>query len=134
MIKKELQSLVTTLDSIFAKWIKLKHSIHGFNKCFFCNLTFSIDELDCSHFRKRRHFATRWLELNCDAACRACHSKYENMDAEYAVMIDAAKGPGTSDKLTVLSHSTFKVSRVELEILIKEYKLKIENYEKNQRN
>ena len=55
-----------------------------------CSGLASPEELDCSHWQKRRHEGTRHEPDNCDAVCRLCHS-YVESDPEGAKWLDGFK-------------------------------------------
>lgn len=39
-------------------------------------------ELHCSHYKSRRHLATRWMPTNAICQCWRCHGQYELDKAE----------------------------------------------------
>lgn len=43
----------------------------------------SYQQLQCSHYHKRRKLATRWDEDNCAGLCFGCHQYFEENREEY---------------------------------------------------
>lgn len=107
---KSLSHVLKQADDVFSRVIRYLPSVNEKTECFFCKQQFHWTTMDCMHFRKRRHLATRYLKLNCYPGCRSCHTKYENDEEYFAKKIDELHSEGTSDGLILLSHTVSKLS------------------------
>ena len=73
---KTTKQLQDNLDTIFSKYIRLRDTDeYGYGKCITCGNTFHYHNLECGHFRKRRHLSVRWDTENAHAQCHECNVK-----------------------------------------------------------
>jgi hypothetical protein len=116
----------TALDTIFSRYIRLRDADElGNIKCCTCGVVIPWKEADCSHFIPRSNLATRWLEMNCHAACVDCNRmKHGNLE-KYADFLRAEYGPDAVMILEDLGRSTHKMMPYEVRELVREYKKKI---------
>lgn len=65
------------LDRVFSEYIRLRDSFATqaglYFRCISCGRILPYAEADCGHYINRRHTATRFVEANCNAQCRACN-------------------------------------------------------------
>ena len=71
MAKKLTRSkLVKKLDAVFSQYIRLKDADEfGNATCFTCGKVDHWKKLQNGHFQSRKHYATRWDEMNCQVQC-----------------------------------------------------------------
>ncbi len=124
-------SAVERLDRVFSKYIRLRDAMAGGAfRCISCGRMLPIAKADCGHFFSRRHMSTRFDEDNCHAECARCN----RFDAEhlfgYQLNLIRKIGKQRFDLLAVKANTTKKWSDFELEALIKHYKAKVAELEK----
>lgn len=72
--KKRKVDLVKKLDKVFSLYIRLRDtSPSGFFRCISCGQVKPFAKADCGHYHSRKHMATRFSELNCNAECSSCN-------------------------------------------------------------
>ena len=75
------------LDIIFSKFIRLRDTDeYGYGKCFICGETFHYFDLECGHFRHRRHLGTRWYSDNAHAQCHECNTRDDAAEQMIAML------------------------------------------------
>jgi hypothetical protein len=118
-------------DKYFSIFIRLRDSDdNGICRCITCGTPHFWKEMDCGHFVKRQHQGTRFNEKNCASQCKKCNWLLQGNDAVYEKKIIELYGQQTLDLLKSSERATFKRSKMELDLLAKEYKLKAENLAK----
>lgn len=123
--KTERQKLITDLDAIFSKFIRLRDSWDGIHaRCITCNKPYEIKHMDCGHCISRKYLPTRWYEKNCAAQCKSCNLFNQGEQHEFMLKLVEKYGQGEVDKLLIKKYNTFKVSNFEFELLIKIYEKK----------
>lgn len=116
--------LIKRLDWVFSRWLRKSNADEdGMVVCFTCGHLFHWLSITCGHFRKRRHMATRWNEINCAPQCVECNNKDD--EKLFGNLIDERWGLGIAQMLTELSLDETKLSKDELIEKIKEYENKI---------
>lgn len=120
---KSTATLIAELDEIFSKWIRYRDTdSFGYGKCFTCGQRLHFKDGDCGHGITRHHMPTRFDERNCALQCRYCN-RYEGGEQKaFAAAVDKKHGPGTWATLQMLSRSTFKLTRPEIEEMVEYYK------------
>jgi len=63
---------IRKLDTIFSKYIRRRDCGYGYAPCISCGKPVTYDTSDCGHYENRKHMATRYDEINCNAQCRNC--------------------------------------------------------------
>ena len=98
LMKKLTRSkLIKKLDKVFSLYIRQRYAKNEIAQCFTCGKKAHWKKLQCGHFQSRKHYSTRWDEINCQVQCAGCNVfKYgeqfifgKNLDLEY--------GAGCSD-------------------------------------
>lgn len=117
MKKKSYRNLKNKLDKVFSIYIRQRDK----GRCFTCGIKKNIKELDCGHYIKRQHLATRWLEENCAAQCWSCNRFRDGNKERYAVELEKKYGHGILQKLEQIKNKGRKFKVAELEELIKKY-------------
>jgi hypothetical protein len=94
-------------DSAFSDFIRLRFSDErGYVKCCTCDTVRHWKEMDCGHFRARRHLSTRWHAQNAHAQCRFCNSEKQGNLEEYAFFLIDRYGNDIISYLTNLSQES----------------------------
>ena len=87
-VKKSKSRLVKKLDSIFSKYIRLKHSKNGICTCFTCGRKYEVKKIHAGHFMSRRHYSTRWDEENVRPQCYGCNVGNQGKQYEFAINLN----------------------------------------------
>ena len=74
MSKISRKGLVKKLDTIFSIFIRLRKANElGEVSCYTCGKKDHYKKMQCGHFMSRKHYSTRWEELNCQVQCYSCN-------------------------------------------------------------
>tara|TARA_R100000544_G_scaffold36933_1_gene26414 strand:- start:499 stop:888 length:390 start_codon:yes stop_codon:yes gene_type:complete len=123
MAKKLTRSkLVKKLDTIFSQYIRLKNSTEEIAECFTCGKRDHWKRLQNGHFQSRKHYSTRWDEINCQVQCAGCNVFKYGEQYVFGNKLDQKFGSGTAERLHIKAKQIIKISNPELEDLIKRYK------------
>jgi len=123
MAKKLTRSkLVKKLDSIFSQYIRLKNSVDEISTCFTCGKKDHWKKLQNGHFQSRKHYSTRWDEINCQVQCAGCNVFKYGEQYVFGAKLDQKFGQGTSRRLHIKAKKIIKLADFELEELIIKYK------------
>lgn len=117
------KGLVTKLDTIFSKYIRLSNYKEGYIECVTCKTKKrSISDIHNGHFMSRRYYPTRWDEDNCKPQCASCNTY--NQGRQYLFSLYLGQD---------LAYTIYKKSRIkkaytneEIEALIDYYKQKLD--------
>ena len=110
------------LDKIFSVFIRKRDG----GKCFTCGAQKRWEETDAGHYIKRQHLTTRWDEKNTNCQCRCCNRFRDGNKELYAISLEKKYGYGILQELDKLKNSNKLFKLVDLEKMIKVYKLKVE--------
>ncbi len=92
------------LDSIVSKAVRLGSAdSNGMVMCATCHRMFHWTIIQCGHFQKRQHLATRYDPRNLGPQCEDCNCFKDGKEEEFAEYIDGYYGPGTADELRRLA-------------------------------
>jgi len=123
MAKKLTRSkLVKKLDTIFSQYIRQKNSIDGIATCFTCGKKDHWKKLQNGHFQSRRHYSTRWDEINCQVQCAGCNVFKYGEQYVFGNKLDQKFGSGTAARLHIKAKQIIKLADFEIEDMIKRYK------------
>ena len=101
------------LDIIFSQYIRLRDTDeNGYGKCITCQKTFHYKDLECGHFRHRRHMCTRWHSRNAHAQCVECN-RGDSM-VSYIVAMMNMYSDNTVSEILWLSNQGCKFTKQEL--------------------
>jgi len=114
--------LVKKLDTIFSQYIRLKNSVDEIATCFTCGKQDHWKKLQNGHFQSRRHYSTRWDEINCQVQCQKCNIWNSGEQFLFSQNLDNKFGEGTARRLHIKSQQTIKLADFELEDMIINYK------------
>ena len=72
----------------------------------------------------RKHYATRWNEMNCQPQCKSCNVFRYGEQFKFGIALDQKYGEGAAEDLHAKSREVVKFSNSELLQLIEDYKLR----------
>lgn len=124
---------IEKLDSIFSQYIRLRDSkIYGFQRfrCISCGIVLPFVEADCGHFVKRSNMATRFDEDNCHAQCISCNRFRGGNYEKFKENLEKKIGKEGVEELLRKKHTIVKLSKSDIEDMIKTYKKKIKELNK----
>ena len=123
MAKKLTRSkLIKKLDAIFSIYIRRKNAIDDIATCFTCGKQDHYKRLQNGHFQSRKHYATRWDEINCQVQCAGCNVFKFGEQYIFGNKLDQKFGSGTARKLHIKAQQIIKLSDNDLVEMIKRYK------------
>ena len=128
--KLSRSKIVKKLDAIFSQYIRLKDADHKGNvSCFTCGKVSHYKVgMQCGHFQSRKHYATRWLEMNVAVQCVGCNVYKFGEQFVFGKYLDQKYGNGTAEQLYIKSKETVKYSNDELLDMIKHYKELVDSF------
>ena len=119
------------LDREFSRYIRLRDALpDGTFKCISCGQVKDLSQADCGHYVNRRHMATRFDEMNCNAQCRSCNRFDEGNMQGYRRGLVAKYGEQRVLLLEAKKHESRKYSMFEYEALIQHYKEEVKRLRK----
>ena len=130
MPKKLTRSkLVKKLDSVFSQYIRLKDADEfGNATCFTCGKIDHWKKLQNGHFQSRKHYATRWDEMNCQVQCVSCNMFKGGEQFLFGKYLDERFYVGLSDTMFFKAKETVKFADFELEEMILKYKNLVDSF------
>ena len=130
MAKKLTRSkLVKKLDAIFSQYIRLKDADEfGNATCFTCGKVDHWKKLQNGHFQSRKHYATRWDEMNCQVQCVSCNMFKGGEQFLFGKYLDERFYVGLSDTMFFKAKETVKFADFELEEMILKYKDLVDSF------
>lgn len=124
----DIKKLVKELDKVFSLYIRLRNvDQNGMVKCFTSGKIMWPEQSQCGHFISRRHYATRWDEINCQVQSVAENMFNQGNGPVFGQKLNEKYGAGTVDGLLLKKNNKFKLDFFTLKYLIEEYKLKLKN-------
>lgn len=95
------------LDSIFSQCIRRATADYrGYVSCATCDIIAHWRTMDCGHFQKREHMATRFDPRNCAPQCESCNCYNDGENEKFAEYIDRVHGAGMADELRARAKAT----------------------------
>ena len=125
MKTKKKPDLKAKLDKVFSEYIRKRDTRNGVFKCISCGRILPYEQADCGHYINRKHMATRFDEMNCNAQCRSCNRFDEGNIQGYRRGLVTLYGEQQVTLLEAKKHNFRKYSDFEYEVLIKHYKEEI---------
>ena len=124
----ERRRLIRNLDKYCSWYVRLNEADKdGFITCITCGKKVYWKQADNCHWLSRRYQKTRWDLRDVHAGCRECNrAKNGNYDSYNKVMKKLLGEDGCAE-LEQLAHSGRKISTVELNAMLLDYKAKVKN-------
>lgn len=116
------KGIVKKLDTVFSLYIRKRYAVDGKSECFTCGKVDHVSKLHAGHFQSRKHYATRWDELNVQVQCPKCNLFGQGEQYTFGIKLDEKYGEGTSELLQKKARNTVKLSNDDLNELIEKYK------------
>lgn len=120
--KKTRGQVVKLLDKVFSEYIRRRYAKNNITECFTCGKQDHWKKLQCGHFQSRKHYSTRWDEVNCQVQCSGCNVFKCGEQFIFGQNLDAKFGEGTASGLQQKAKKLIKLSTNDLELLISHYK------------
>lgn len=121
MPKTKRKKLIDKLDKVFSLYVRQRNAVNEIAECFTCGKQDHYKKLQNGHFQSRKHYATRWDEVNCQVQCAGCNVFRYGEQYKFAVNLDAKFGVGTAESLQQKANTTIKLDNYDLEMLINKY-------------
>lgn len=118
-------ALKKKLDIVFSKYIRLRDK--G-KPCVTCGAPWEPNHQN-GHFISRRHFATRWDEMNAHGQCPKCNLWGAGEQFAHANAIDLMYGKGTAQSIADRTHGIFKLTTEFLKEKLAYYEAKLKEME-----
>lgn len=135
--KKTLPMLKKELQDVFNLFIRLRDTKYDKGQSYFicisCNNPKPLDQMNAGHFHPvGGNEAVRYDEDNTHGQCIACNLHKHGNERAYEKSLIRKIGKKAFDNLEIRRHNRSKLFAFELELLIQEYKNKIDSF-KNER-
>ena len=115
--KASRKTLIKKLDAVFSKYIRARDK--------YCVICGSPNQANNGHLFSRRHYATRWCEINCNQQCYPCNFKHSKDFVPYTQWFIKKHGQDAFDELYVNFKKSKKIYNYELEEFIELYTIKL---------
>ncbi len=119
-------------DAAYSYWIRQSHADEdGFVKCFTCDIIRHWKRLDCGHWQKRQHMATRYHEENTKPQDKGCNNFKQGNDVVFRANLVELYGEKKVEMIEIKSHNYCRMGLFELKMIYNIYinKLKANGYE-----
>ena len=113
--------IVKKLDKVFSLYIRNRYSKNGKAECFTCGKIDDVSRLHAGHFQSRKHYATRWDEVNVQVQCPKCNLFGQGEQFKFGLRLDKEYGEGTAEQLEQKARNTVKLSNDDLNEMILKY-------------
>jgi hypothetical protein len=113
--------IVKKLDKVFSLYIRNRYSKNGKAECFTCGKIDDVSRLHAGHFMSRKHYATRWDDVNVQVQCPKCNLFGQGEQYIFGLNLDIKYGKGTAEQLQQKARNTVKLSNDDLNELIHKY-------------
>ena len=127
MKKLSRSKLIKKLDKVFSLYIRLRYAKNEIAQCFTCGKKDHYKRLQCGHFQSRKHYSTRYDEINCQVQCVKCNVFRYGEQFIFGKNLDMEFGKGCSESLFYKAKETVKYSTSDLNELITKYTLLIKD-------
>lgn len=116
------KGIVKKLDTLFSLYIRKRYADeNGMAECFTCGKIDHVSKLHAGHFQSRKHYATRWDEVNVQVQCPKCNLFGQGEQYKFGLRLDQEYGDGTAEALQYKARNTVKLSNDDLNELIEKY-------------
>lgn len=127
MKKLSRSKLIKKLDKVFSLYIRLRYAKNEIAQCFTCGKKDHYKRLQCGHFQSRKHYSTRWDEINCQVQCAGCNVFRYGEQFVFGKNLDMEFGEGCSESLFYKAKQITKYSTNDIKELITKYTLLIKD-------
>ena len=124
--KPSRSKLIKLADKVFSEFIRRRNANElGITECFTCGKIDHWKKLQCGHFQSRKHYNTRWNEINCQVQCAGCNVFRYGEQYKFGLYLNKKFGGNISEKLMQDARKTIKLSNFEIQEIIDHYKNEI---------
>ena len=102
--KTKRKKLIEKLDKIFSVYIRRRKAVNDISECFTCGKQDHWKKLQNGHFQSRKHYSTRWHELNCQVQCAGCNVFRYGEQYKFALNLDNTYYSGLAEELLIEAH------------------------------
>jgi hypothetical protein len=124
-MKVKRSTLVKNLDIVFSQYIRLRYAKNEIAECYTCGKKDHYKKQQAGHFASRRHYSTRWEELNVQVQCYSCNIGMQGLQFEFGKRLNKEFGKDTAEALLIKSKQTVKFTDADLQDMIQHYKDKL---------
>lgn len=117
--KKTRTQVVKALDKVFSEYVRRRGG--DVCKCVTCGKVDHWKRMQAGHFQSRKHYSTRWDELNVQVQCAGCNVFRYGEQYKFSVWLDSNLGEGTSEELAIKARGITKFTTKELEEMTQKY-------------
>jgi hypothetical protein len=119
------------LWKVFSEFIRLRDADdNGVCRCFTCGFTADWKRFDAGHGISRQHKQTKYDERNVSAQCKRCNGFEGGRREVFKDRVNEKYGPQTWEKLEVMSRTTCKRDKFEIDVMTSYYKKEVEKLRK----
>jgi hypothetical protein len=119
-------TLVKALDRTFSEYIRLTYADeNGWCRCITCGDPYHWLNIHNGHYISRARMATRFNFNNCHPQCSRCNVLKGGEQCAHGMRIDQLHGPGTAERLKLLSKQTAKYPDLLLMKMTVDYREKV---------
>ena len=122
--KPSRKTLVKKLDKVFSQYIRRRFAVNEVAKCITCGKQAHWKELQAGHFMSRKHYSTRWDEINVQVQCSGCNVFRYGEQYKYSLYL----GITLSKQLLADSRKLVKFTSDELEEMITHYSNEVKKH------
>lgn len=122
----KISKLKAKLDKYFSQYIRWKYmNEDGLVQCYTCGTYKALGDIQCGHFLSRRYLSVRWDEDNARPQCVKCNMFSQGRQYEFGKKLEKEIGKDRVSLLLKKKTNRVKMTSFEYELLIKEYKQKL---------
>jgi len=119
------KSIKRELDRVFSLFIRQRDADQNGNIiCISSEVIIPWKKSDCGHYINRKHMATRWDEINCNAQSRSDNRFDEGNMSGYRQGLIKKYGEPVVEMLELKKFNTSNIGKAEMLLLIELYKAK----------
>ncbi|QDP58901.1 MAG: putative protein ninG [Prokaryotic dsDNA virus sp.] len=119
--KPSRKNLIKKLDNTFSQWIRLRYNKNEIAECVTCGKKDHWKKLQAGHFVGRKHYSTRWDQINVQVQCMGCNVFRYGEQYKFGLFINRTYGDGTTDELFKKSREIVKYMDEEIKDMINYY-------------
>jgi hypothetical protein len=122
--------ITSKADKYFSLFIRIRDTEDGLCRCITCGRLAHPKEMDCGHYLKRQHQATRFSEINTAAQCGKCNRFEQGRDVIFRQRLIERYGEAKIVLLEEAARKSVKRTKTELDAIADYYKLKAKKLSK----
>ena len=90
------KTIIKKLDKVFSQFIRRRFAVNEIAKCVTCGKQAHWKELQAGHFMSRKHYSTRWDEINVQTQCSGCNVFRYGEQFKFGMYLEQAYGNGVA--------------------------------------